>query len=134
MIIDTSTFDFGMSPWSSIKLVRNRILHLHENTPGIEIKKGGIGLDLGLGYNINHSKKLHFSHQYTPIFSIIPSDRSVYLISSGDGELHKIMRYGSATLPRYFISPMTGKIEIEFIPNTKLKTFKNSTASLDELS
>jgi len=91
-----SKIDYGISPWSTLKLVRNRMLTLFEEQIPQNIFKGTPS-----------------AYQYVPIFATIPNDRSTYLLSSGDGKVGKLMRYGEAPHPKYFFDPITGSVEVE---------------------
>ena len=92
---DDAEKDHGLSPWSTVKLVRNRILSLASTDP----KRSGFNSNI---YAVN------------PVLASIPADRSMFLLSGHDGKVCKMMRYGEPLNPKYFDTPTDSRIEFEF--------------------
>eukprot|EP01041_Mallomonas_annulata_P007201 gene7201-14683_t len=93
--------DFGLSPWSTLRLVRSRILRLD---------------DMSMYMNASTSTIDNFSTGFQsvcPIFASISQDRSTFLLSSNHGIVGKLMRYGEAPNPKYFIATKTGTVEVQ---------------------
>ena len=98
--------DFGVSPWSHVRLIRNRIIRA----------EGGI------------SSKL-MPTMVPPIVCTIPGDDSSLLLGSSSGDVRKLSRFGSSMSPASFVSYANDKIEMDIPSGPSCGTYRKLDTS-----
>lgn len=130
--------DMGLSPWSTVRLVRNRVLRLTNNIPSIfnignysNFSSGNNNTLTSISNkktinNTNNNTNTNFTNAnngsisnsciglpYLPYLSTIPNDSSLFLINSYDEKVYKLVRYGDAIQPKIYDRAMDRSLEVD---------------------
>ena len=121
--LGSQDLDLGLSPWSSVKLVRNRVLRL-QSPPTTVLRPVGpsSGTSASRGYGSSPASNGAGKTRdpdfveggavcvSDPVLGSFPHERSMFLVSGAQGSVCKLMRYGDPTDPKQFGSSLAVKL------------------------
>jgi hypothetical protein len=101
-----AVFDYGLSPWSTVRLVQQRLLRLDASSSPTRSA-------LHISKDISHQIFMYPSANAA--LGIIPGDTSTVLVASFHGKVNKFVRYDDSTKKKEYSleHPITGSLIVD---------------------